>query len=67
MSGARLPSVSDVIRWYAQNGLRPVLTIDYAARKVTVRPKADNDASEGIGLEPTDTLAENIRKAFGEG
>lgn len=65
MSASRLPSVSDVIRWYADAGMKPVVTIYYGARKVVVRPRSDNDSSEESCLEPADPLADDIRKAFG--
>lgn len=65
MTAARLPSVSDVIRWYGEAGLKPVVTIDYGARRVTVRPQADNDAEKG--LEPSDPLADDIDRVMGGG
>lgn len=56
---SRMPRLKDVIRWYRDAGLEPVVNIDYARRKVSVHPKAAND------LESRDPLASDIERAFG--
>lgn len=61
MKPARLPSIKDVILWFREAGFDPVVRIDYAARKVTIHPKSEND------VEPTDPLASDIERAFGGG
>lgn len=61
---ARLPSLSDLIKWFTDAGLAPVVTIDYDARRVTVRPRADNDTGEA-GLAPGDPLADDIDRMGG--
>ena len=59
MKPGRLPSLKDLIAWYKAVGLEPVVNIDYAAKRVTIHPKAAND------LETVDTLPSDIERAFG--
>ena len=59
----RLPRLADLIRWYAEAGLDPVVVIEKGkdSQKITIRSRTANDDDPS----QSDPLADDIERAFG--